>query len=114
MTTTVTRQTWTFREDEGGTTAITFSQDENFVEVTGGPDCDGTTSQRSYFFWALTDRNAADPQTPGVYYRNPAYPRETVFDVYVQNPDSASYDFAQDELGAALMSNKGLLSAPEL
>lgn len=109
-----TGQTWTFAEDEGGATSITYDGPENVVEVTTGPDCDGTTTSQTWFFWPSWDRPTEFAEFPlGTRHRNPAYRSSRVWDVYVDDPANEAHEHAVRELGHALIVGKYPLTAPE-
>lgn len=102
-------KTWTFREDEGGTTTISYDVDENSVYHSTGPDCDGTRTERTIYFIPATPRSPF--HSLDVWYRRDN--SRTEFNVFTENPDNAAADRAIHELGWALFTDKELLSQPD-
>lgn len=102
-------QTWTFREDEGGTTVISYNDQEATVSRSSGPDCDGTQTYEDWAFLPASEGPAEFPE--GTWHRVPRSNME--YNVYVSDPDAAAFDFVRDQLGWALITGRYPLTAPE-
>lgn len=93
-------QTWTFSEDEGGSTEVSADERHLTIDRHSGPDCDGTTTEQHLAFVL----RPADSEWPdGTFVRTGPY-REDVTEVLADNPQRAFDDYLDAELGGLLRS----------
>lgn len=99
-------RTWTFAEDEGGTTVVEADMENLVLHLYSGPDCDRTTTERHIRFVA-TD----DPERDGEQESTGPMRWDTSIR-YALKPDDAFIDYLFFELGSTLYCHP-LLTQPE-
>lgn len=100
-------RTWSFAEDEGGTTTITVSAAHLTVQRTTGPDCDGYGTDMTYSF---VQRTPEHDWTNGTHVRVERDFHRT--DVLADDPREAWHNYVTAELGHYL-ATRWLTGQPE-
>lgn len=108
MTDYTTSRTWTFAEEEGGTTSITVNDEHLTVDVFTGPDCDGTRSETHYVFV----QRAEDYPYPSGTTSRTGNRWEDDTEVHCDDPQAAFSPWVAKQLGWALM-GRWLTGQPE-
>lgn len=104
-------RTWTFAEDEGGTTEISVSAAHLTVDRSTGPDCDGWSTAVTYTF---TQRPADSEWSDGTHVAEAPASRSHVREISVlsDDPREAWHNYVTGELGHYL-ATRWLTSQPE-